>query len=54
MKPAFALAAAAVCLALWIVLAFVMAIPSGWVHLPLAIGACLVAIAIIESNPTDG
>jgi len=53
-KPAFALAGAAGCIALWVVLAFVMAIPSGWVHIPLALGACLIAIAIIESNPAEG
>ncbi|MBI4500018.1 MAG: hypothetical protein HY700_02535 [Gemmatimonadetes bacterium] len=54
MKPAFALVAAAVCLVVWVVLAFVVAIPSGWVHVPLAIGACLVAVAIVELHPPDG
>ena len=53
-KPAFALAAAALAIVLWVILAFVMAVPSGWVHVPLAIGACLVAVAILESNPADG
>ena len=53
-KPAFALAGAAACIALWAVLALVMAIPSGWVHVPLAVGVCLIAMAIIESNPPEG
>ena len=53
-KPAFALAGAAGCIALWVVLAFVMAIPSGWVHVPFALGICLIAVAIIESRPADG
>ena len=53
-SPAVALGAALAALGLWVVLAFVVAIPSGWVHVPLAIGICLIAIAIIESNPADG
>ena len=53
-KPAFALAGAAGCIALWVVLALVMAVPSGWVHIPLALGVCLIAAAIIESHPADG
>lgn len=38
-------------LILWAVLAFAMAIPSGWVHVPLAAGAVFIAIGIVE---TDG
>ena len=34
-------------LILWLVLAFALAIPSGWVHLPLAIGCILIARAIV-------
>jgi hypothetical protein len=41
---------AILCLVLWVVLAFVMALPSGWVHLPLAIGCILIARAIV-GNP---
>ncbi len=33
-------------LALWALLAFVVAIPSGWVHVPLIVGAILLARAI--------
>ena len=53
MKPLVAILIAAGCFALWIVLAFVVAIPSGWVHLPLALGAVLIAVAIIQSAPAD-
>jgi uncharacterized membrane protein len=37
---------AAIFIALWIALVFIAKIPSGWVHLPLAIGAVLIAVAI--------
>lgn len=40
---------AVVSLVLWIVLAFVVAIPSGWVHAPLALGSILIARAIVDS-----
>jgi 1,4-dihydroxy-2-naphthoate octaprenyltransferase len=53
MKPLVALLLAAGCVALWIVLAFIKAIPSGWVHIPLALGAVLIAVAIIRSSPAD-
>ncbi len=46
----FALGAAILCFIGWIILAFVLAIPSGWVHLPLALGALLVAKAIGEGR----
>ncbi len=39
-------------LALWVVLAFGLAVPSGWVHLFLAAGAVLIAAGIIEADPT--
>jgi len=45
----FALGAVAL-VTLWIVLAFVVAIPSGWVHVPLAAGTVLVCLAIVESG----
>lgn len=51
MKPGLSLLLAGASLALWIVLAFVKPIPSGWVHLPLAAAAALIAVAIIESGP---
>ncbi|MBI2401396.1 MAG: hypothetical protein HYV20_01380 [Gemmatimonadetes bacterium] len=41
---------ALVSLALWAVLAFAMAIPSGWVHVALAVGVVLVAVAIVEGD----
>lgn len=37
-------------LVLWVVLAFAMAIPSGWVHVPLALGVVLMAVGIVKSN----
>jgi len=36
-----------VCLLLWVLLAFVFAIPSGWVHVPLAAGCVLLARAVV-------
>jgi hypothetical protein len=41
------------CIALWVVLAFVLAIPSGWVHLPLAVGVVLMATAIVLTEPAQ-
>lgn len=34
-------------LIVWVVLAFVAAIPSGWVHVPLALGCVLAARGIV-------
>jgi hypothetical protein len=53
-KPLIAVLGGAVCVAVWIVLAFVVAIPSGWVHILLAIGVVLFSVAIIESAPANG
>ena len=38
---------AIVCLVLWIYLAFIAAIPSGWVHAPLIIAVTLIARGIV-------
>lgn len=49
--------AAVLCFALWIVLAFVLAFPTGWVHVPLVFGVLLVVRAIVaadaERHPDD-
>jgi uncharacterized membrane protein len=45
---------ALIALVLWVVLAFGVAIPSGWVHVPLALGAVLIAIGIVESRGKPG
>ncbi len=37
-------------LVLWAILAFAMAIPSGWVHAPLAVGVVLIAMGIVEAD----
>lgn len=42
--------AAVLCLAIWIALAFVFAIPSGWVHIPLIVGVLLIVRAIVNGN----
>jgi hypothetical protein len=47
-----ALTAGVVLLVLWVVLAFVLAIPAGWVHLLLAVGICFLAAAITLTEPT--
>jgi uncharacterized membrane protein len=39
-----------VLVALWIVLAFVLKLPSGWVHAPLAAGAVLIGMGIADSS----
>ncbi len=41
---------ALVALILWAVLAFGMAIPTGWVHVFLALGVVLIAIGIVGSR----
>jgi len=41
---------ALVSLILWVVLAFAAAIPSGWVHMPLAVAVVLIAVGIVEGN----
>ncbi|MDH3496285.1 MAG: hypothetical protein OER21_05955 [Gemmatimonadota bacterium] len=48
MRPSHWLTLAAVaCLGLWVVLAFVLAVPSGWVHVPLAAGALVIVRAAV-------
>jgi hypothetical protein len=42
-----ALIGAAASLVAWIVLAFVIAWPSGWAHVPLAVGVVLLVKAIV-------
>jgi len=50
-KPLYAFTGGIVLIGVWIVLAFVMAIPSGWVHFPLAAGVTLIAVGIIQTSP---
>jgi len=50
MAPRWSLLIAVVLLALWIILAFVAAIPSGWVHAPLAAATIFIAKGIIDSK----
>ena len=39
----------------WMVLAFVIAWPSGWAHVPLAAGVLAIARGIVEADdPADG
>jgi len=45
------LLAAVVMLALWIVLGFVVAVPSGWVHLLYAGGIMLLARRVVVGAP---
>ncbi len=42
--------AAALCLIAWIILAFVIALPNGWVHIPLIIGVLLIVKAIVDGK----
>jgi len=41
-------------IAAWIVIAFVIAWPSGWAHLPLAVGVIAIARAIVEGEDREG
>ena len=41
---------ALVSLAVWVVLAFAMAIPSGFVHIFLAMGVVLIAVGIVQAD----
>jgi uncharacterized membrane protein len=51
MPPSRVLTLSAVlCLAAWIVLAFVVSLPSGWVHVPLVAGVLLVVRAIVAAD----
>ena len=45
---------ALVALILWAVLAFGLAVPTGWVHLLLALGVVLIAVGIVESGQKPG
>ena len=38
------------CLIVWEVLVFVLTIPSGWVHVPLAAGCILLALGIVRGR----
>ena len=49
MAPKWSLLTGVVLLAVWIILAFVAAFPSGWVHAPLAAGTIFIAKAIIDA-----
>jgi uncharacterized membrane protein (DUF485 family) len=48
----FSVVGALASLLLWIFLAFVAAIPSGWVHVPLIAAVVLIAIAIPSERKT--
>ncbi len=48
MNRAFALALG--CLVLWLALAFVWAVPSGWVHVPLAVGTVFLVKGIVDRD----
>ena len=41
---------AVLCLAAWIVLAFVRPIPSGWVHVPMVAAVFLIVRAIVAAD----
>jgi len=51
MKPLYGIGGGILLVGLWVVLAFGMALPSGWVHLPLAAGVTLIAVGIIQTSP---
>ena len=45
---------ALISLVLWAILGFAMAIPSGWVHVPLAAGTVLIGVGIVHTNGAAG
>jgi uncharacterized membrane protein len=42
--------AAILCLVVWITLAFWLALPTGWVHVPLILGVLLIVKAIVDGK----
>lgn len=51
MRPSLLLLLLAVlCLAVWVGLAFVAAVPSGWVHVPLVAGVLVLVRAIVAAD----
>ncbi len=44
---------AALSLVIWIVLTFILALPSGWVHAPLIVAVLLIVRAIVVEKPGD-
>ncbi len=44
------LVVAVACIIAWVVLAFALAIPSGWVHVPLAAGCILLARGLMGTT----
>jgi hypothetical protein len=42
--------AATLCFVVWVMLAFVLALPTGWVHIPLILGVFLIVKAIVDSK----
>ena len=40
----------AAAIAVWLILTFGVAVPSGWVHLPLAVGVVLIAMGIVKGS----
>lgn len=44
--------AAILCLMVWVTLAFLLALPSGWVHIPLILGVLLIVKAIVDGKQT--
>jgi hypothetical protein len=51
MKPIHHFVAGVALIALWVILAFVAALPNGWVHAPLAVAAIFIAFGIIQQPP---
>jgi hypothetical protein len=43
--------AAILCFLIWIVLTFVLALPTGWVHIPLMLAVVLTVRAIVGGKP---
>ena len=41
---------AVVCLVVWATLAFWLALPTGWVHVPLIVGVLLIVKAIVDGK----
>lgn len=50
MRIVWFVVAAVIALALWVYLAFIRAVPSGWVHVPLIVAVVCVVIAIVEGT----
>ncbi|MFQ5702604.1 MAG: hypothetical protein ACE5HT_01125 [Gemmatimonadales bacterium] len=52
LKQSFIMPGAIFSIVLWVILAFITQLPTGWVNLPLAVGVVLIAVRIATGKPS--